>query len=92
MTIKEIERGEWRVVAHIGREEVGRLTFIESQYKPVLKATQVTVEPNHRRKGIGSDMYVFAERELGKRFVRTEDVLTPDGKAIWNSPNRKFGI
>jgi hypothetical protein len=37
-------------------------------------------------------MYVFAEEELGMKFVKSDDVLTPDGKALWDSPNRKFGI
>jgi len=37
-------------------------------------------------------MYEFAENELNMKFVRNDDVLTPDGKSIWNSSNRKFGI
>jgi len=36
-------------------------------------------------------MYEFAEKELNMKFVKSDDVLTPDGKALWNNPNRKFG-
>jgi hypothetical protein len=35
---------------------------------------------------------VFAEEELGMKFVKSDDVLTSDGKALWDSPNRKFGM
>ena len=92
LTIKEIEDGEYVVKAIKGGKEVGKLNFIKSKFKPILKATIVSVDPAHRRQGIGSSMYVYAEKELGMKFVKSEEVLTPDGKSIWNSPNRKFGI
>jgi GNAT superfamily N-acetyltransferase len=92
LTLINIEDNEYVVKALKGSKEIGRLDFIKSKFKPVLKATIVEVDPNHRRKGVGSSMYEFAEKELGMKFVRNDDVLTPDGKSIWNSPNRKFGI
>ncbi len=91
LELKEVEEGDYVVVATKGSERVGELRFIISKFKPVLKATTVSVDPSHRREGIGSSMYQFAEKELGKPFVRNEDVLTPDGKALWNNKNRKFG-
>lgn len=92
LSMKELEDGEYVVYAKKGSQEVGKLNFIKSKYKPVLKATIVTVDPAHRRQGIGSSMYVYAEKELGMKFVRSDEVLTPDGKSIWNDPNRKFGL
>lgn len=92
LVISNPDANEYVVKALKGSKEIGRLDFIKSKFKPVLKATIVEVDPNHRRKGVGSSMYEFAEKELGMKFVRNEDVLTADGKSIWNSPNRKFGI
>jgi len=37
-------------------------------------------------------MYEFAEKEFNLKFIKTDSVLTPDGKLLWNNPNRKFGI
>ena len=92
LSLSNIEDNEYIVRALKGSKEIGKLNFIKSKFKPVLKATIVTVDPNHRRKGVGSSMYEFAEKELNMKFVRNDDVLTPDGKRIWNNPNRKFGI
>ena len=72
-------------------EKVGELRFIKSKFKPNLVASSVVVDPNYRRQGIGSSMYVYAEKQLKLKFTKSNDVLTPDGKELWNSPNRKFG-
>lgn len=92
LSISNIEDNEYVVKALKNGKEIGKLNFIKSKFKPVLKATIVTVDPSHRRKGVGSSMYQFAEKELGMKFVKNDDVLTPDGKSIWGNPNRKFGI
>lgn len=92
LVLKRIGDNEYVVKAMKGGREVGKLNFIKSKFKPVLKATIVTVDPAHRRQGIGSSMYVYAEKELGMKFVKSDEVLTPDGKSIWNDPNRKFGL
>ena len=91
LELKDLTDGDWMVVATKGHNRVGELRFIESKFKPVLKATIVSVDPSHRREGIGTAMYQYAEGQLGKRFVRNEDVLTPDGKALWAAKERKFG-
>lgn len=90
--LKNIEDNFYKVIATIGSVNVGEMTFIESKFKKALKGTGVSVDPSYRRKGIGSGMYEFAEREMGMKFVKSDDVLTPDGKFLWNNPNRKFGI
>lgn len=91
MILTHINDNEYTVKVINGGQEVGKLNFIKSKFKPVLKATSITVNPAYRRQGIASSMYVYAEKELGMKFVKSEDVLTPDGKAMWNSSNRKFG-
>lgn len=90
--IKNIEDNDYIVRAMYNGKSVGELRFIKRRSKPFLMAGSLSVDPNHRRKGIASGMYEFAEAELGMKFVRSDDVLTPDGKLLWNNPNRKFGL
>ena len=90
-SISNIEDNDYIVRAKINSKSVGELRFIKSQNKPVLMAGSLSVDPSYRRKGIASSMYEFGEKELGMKFIKSEDVLTPDGKLLWNNPNRKFG-
>jgi GNAT superfamily N-acetyltransferase len=90
-SIKNLEDNEYVVRATKGGKVVGELSLIKSKFKPNLIASTVSVDPSHRRKGIATSMYMFAEDELGRKFVRNDSVLTPDGKSLWDSPNRKFG-
>lgn len=92
LTIKDLDDNKYVVYATKSGQEVGKLNFIKSKYRPVLKATSVTVDPAYRRQGIGSSMYVYAEKELGMKFFKSEEVLTSDGKLLWSDPNRKFGL
>ena len=92
LTIKTTNNIDYVIYAKSSNNIVGELHFIKSKFKPVLKGGSITVDPNFRRKGIASSMYEFAEKELGLKFVKTDDVLTPDGHALWDNPNRKFGI
>ena len=82
---------DYYVFATQNEKTVGELSFIKSKFKPNLIASRVVVDPNYRRQGIASSMYEFAEEQLGMTFIRTNDVLTPDGKMMWNAINRKFG-
>jgi predicted N-acetyltransferase YhbS len=91
LELKSLGDNEYVVKAIKDGKEVGELRFIKSKFEPVLKATIVSVDPNHRRQGIASSMYVYAEKELGMKFVQTDEVLTPDGKSLWNSANKKWG-
>jgi len=86
-----VDKDEYIVYAKLNNKVVGELRFIKSKFKPVLKGGTISVDPNFRRHGIASSMYDFAEQELGMNFVKSDDVLTPDGKFLWDSPNRKFG-
>lgn len=90
-TLKELDDDQYVVKALKGNKEVGRLDFIKSKFKKVLKGSGVTVDPNHRREGIGTQMYIYAEEQLGLKFVRNDEVLTPAGKALWNQKSRPFG-
>ena len=89
--MKHIDDNEYAVIAKKSGKQVGRLDFIKSKFKPVLKATIVIVEPSYRRQGIATSMYQFAEQQFNLKFVRNDEVLTADGKSLWNSSNRKFG-
>jgi len=91
LELKSLEDNEYVVKATKGGKEVGELRFIKSKFKPVLKATIVSVDPSHRRQGIATSMYVYAEKELKTKFVQNDEVLTPDGKALWNGANKKWG-
>jgi len=91
-TMKSIDGDEFVVYAKLNSKIIGELRFIKSKFKSVLKGGSISVDPNFRRGGIASSMYKFAEEELGTKFVKSNTGLTPDGKALWDSPNRKFGI
>ncbi len=89
--LKQIDENEWAVIALKAKKEVGRLDFIKSQFKPVLKASAVNVIPQLRREGIATAMYQYAETHFGLKFQRNDQHLTADGKALWNSKRRPFG-
>ena len=90
-TMKHIDDNEYAVIASKSGKQVGRLDFIKSKFKSVLKATIVNVDPSYRRQGIATSMYQFAEHEFDLKFVRNDDVLTADGKSLWDNKNKKFG-
>ena len=90
-TLKELDDDQFVVKALKGNKEVGRLDFIKSKFKKVLKGSGIAVDPNHRREGIGTQMYIYAEEQLGLKFVRNDEVLTAAGKALWNQKSRPFG-
>ena len=92
LTVKDLGKDDYVVYATHGDNIIGQLNFIKSKFRPVLKGTSIVVSPLYRRRGIASAMYQFAEEELGIKFVRGDSVLTPSGKALWNNPNRKFGL
>ena len=50
----------------------------------------VEVDPNHRRKGIASQLYMIAEQIAGKRFQPSLP-HTPDAEAFWGQKGRQFG-
>lgn len=89
--MKHIDDNEYAVIASKSGKQIGRLDFIKSKFKPVLRASIVTVDPSYRRQGIATSMYQFAEQEFDLKFVRNDDVLTADGKSLWDNKNRKFG-
>lgn len=51
---------------------------------------QVFVNPEHRRQGIASTMYKFAEDQTGLKAVPSE-TQNSLGKALWDNPSRSFG-
>jgi GNAT superfamily N-acetyltransferase len=61
---------------------------------PHLRALDVDVKPEHRRKGIASAMYAHAEEHTGKKLHATSSdssSRTSEGQALWSNPKRTFG-
>jgi len=92
LKLKDLGDNEFKIIALQNGKNVGELNFIKSKFNNVLKASRVSVDTNYRRQGIGSAMYEFAEDKLNTKFIKSDEVLTPDGKALWDDPNRKFGL
>jgi len=86
LSLKSINN-EYIVFAIQNEKIIGKLMFIKSRFKPNLIGTSIVVDPNYRRQGIASSMYVYAEKQLKMKFIRNDDVLTPDGKVFWNNFN-----
>ena len=78
------------VYAKLNGVMVGDVEFIITKNEQLLP-NKVHVEPEFRRKGIASAMYVLAEKETGMK-IRRHDLQEPDGAALWDkNPDRKFG-
>jgi 8-oxo-dGTP pyrophosphatase MutT (NUDIX family)/predicted GNAT family acetyltransferase len=87
--IKHLDDNEYKIIAKKGNNHVGDMTYIKNKFKPNLIATTVQVDPNHRGQGIGSLLYELAEKQHGLEFVKNDNVLTPDGKILWESRLKK---
>jgi hypothetical protein len=54
----------------------------------------VMVDIDHRRRGLGNAIYVFAEKVAGKvlhNLWAGDPHQSPEAKALWAQPNRPFG-
>jgi GNAT superfamily N-acetyltransferase len=69
---------------------VARANFTDFQE---LCSQNVFVDPAHRRKGIATAMYVFAELYFSKSLYPLWDAneQTAESQALWKQPNRPFG-
>jgi len=75
--------------------KVGSLTVFPTD-DDRLTANNTSVDKEHRRKGLASAMYEHSEKVYDKKFdpkstKKEGRVRTPEGNALWNQPNRKFG-
>ena len=90
-------RNEWTVDAYDrNHNAVGRAQFVAGLREPQegedpshlvqhgLKAWQVDVHPEHRRKGLATAMYAYAKRKSGMDIERG-DFETPAGEAFGKS-------
>ena len=55
-----------------------------------LHTDDIRIHPNHKRKGLASQMYAMGEKYTGKKFYPS-DVQTDEGEALWAQKNRPFG-
>jgi 2'-5' RNA ligase/GNAT superfamily N-acetyltransferase len=85
----ELDQNQLYVLAYLDGKHVGSANFIlKSDY---LYPNDVQVEPEYRRKGIASAMYIFAEEETELK-LRPHSIQTPEGQALWHqNRDRKFG-
>ena len=59
-----------------------------------LHCNNVRVDEEHRRKGICTALYVFAEKLFGRKienFWKGDPIQSDAAKKLWNQPNRPFG-
>lgn len=61
------------------------------RYKGHPYCFSVKVDEDYRRKGVATQMYLYAEKHYGKKLAPSAN-QSEDSKALWNDPNRKFGI
>lgn len=81
--------GEIQVIDKFGNV-VGKLFYgKENEHDDYLKGA-VEVAPDHRRKGIGTALYTWAEKLTGMSF-QPDTPHTPLAAALWSQPNRPFG-
>lgn len=89
------ECGHTDVRVLLGGEQVAGGDF--SVDGPVAWCGNVAVVEGHRRRGLASAMYVFAEALLWKPLidywadVGPEDWQSNDARALWVQPDRPFG-
>lgn len=71
---------------------VGQAEFMHKPESKTLEAALVTVNRNHRRKGVASAMYSTAEKVTGMK-VKPSQFRTKDAKALWqgNMRQQQFG-
>jgi GNAT superfamily N-acetyltransferase len=71
---------------------VGDLTAQKGRDKggEYLIASGIWIAEGHRRRGLATELYRRAERELGAKF-RPSTFQSNEGRAFWAQPNRPFG-
>jgi GNAT superfamily N-acetyltransferase len=96
----EEEPGSWRAVTATvegNKHPIGYLNHFdinigggEEPDKPTVFKT--FVKPFHRRQGVASAMFDYAERQNGERGLQHSGALTDDGKAFKEGHLRKKGM
>lgn len=91
-----IEHGKEDSAVHTGGrvslkhngKEVGYMRYHNNKDHLVVQDIEISKE--HRRKGLGTKMYVSTEKKHGKKF-KPNKLQSKQGKAFWNQKNRPFG-
>lgn len=71
---------------HLVPNELGTNLVSHPDY---MKGWSVEVHPDHRRLGLASAMYQYAEKMSGKKIL--QGGTTSEGSSLWGQKNRKFG-
>jgi GNAT superfamily N-acetyltransferase len=80
---------KYQIEAMLGSKVVGTAIFLES--KDLVWPDLVVVDPDYRRQGIATSLYVYAERQSGKKILRPDE-HSEDASKLWNQPDRPFGV
>jgi GNAT superfamily N-acetyltransferase len=83
-----------KVFAFHGSRLVGEAIFSiykHKRYNGKPYCFSVKVDPNFRRKGVATQMYLYAEKHYGEKLVPSVN-QSEDSKALWSNPTRKFGV
>lgn len=79
------------VTAHdIAGKKVGQLAG-EDTGDGNFQAIMVNVDPQHRRRGIGSSMYGLMERATKLKATPDLESQSAEAEKMWDQPNRPFG-
>lgn len=89
---EQVEKMLYVTAHHPVYGEVGKAIFyVGSKDHPdkYLYTKDSDVNKDHRRKGLATAMYQYAEKLHGRIFH--DDSQTTDAKGLWSQPNRPFG-
>ena len=78
----------WAYATDASGKVVGKSSFISDGKRAM--SFDVGVDKSFQRKGIATGMYAKMEQYIGKQIEST-GVLTKEGKAFWDAPNKPFG-
>jgi 8-oxo-dGTP pyrophosphatase MutT (NUDIX family) len=80
------------VKAHLNGVPVAEAELVHHPRLQRLYPLMVDVDPDHRRRGLASAMYAYAEKVTGRKIIPSAD-QTEDGKALWagNQKQVQFG-
>lgn len=79
------------VYAYKNGKAIGSASFIYLDNPKALGTNHVEVDRAWQRKGIATAMYSYIEKATGLK-IKVNDVQTPEGKSIWDQPDRPFGV
>ena len=72
-------------------KEIGGTILHHNSEKKELYPDTTDVDKLHRRKGLASGMYTYAEKTFGAKVKHFPEEQSDDAAALWANPNKPFG-